>query len=645
MKLKPPRHSRRRFLGHVAKGAALSGMASALESLAKAAPATSSLSGVEHIVIFMQENRSFDHYLGTLNGVRGYGDKRALRQLSGASVFGQGSSGNLVYPYRLNDGTTSGQCVGDVAHDWESGLLATNGGRMDGWLPAKGQSSMSYHTRADIPYMYALADAFTLCDAYFCSVNGPTCPNRLYLMSGTVDPNGVAGGPVTDNSELGYSWTTYPERLQQAGVTWRVYQEVENFDDNALAWFTQFKKAEPGSPLYDNGMKRFPRRQFADDVANGKLPQVSWIIAPEELSEHANHLPNAGMHYGAAHFLSALAAHPSVWEKTIFIWNYDENGGFFDHVAPPTPPPGTPDEFVAGEAIGLGVRVPAVIISPWSRGGHVCSEVFDHTSVLRLLELWTGVKEPNISAWRRQVCGDLLSAFDFTTVNVAFPDLPDSEAAATAATNSCNALPEAAPNGETAPPPVEAGARSLRALPYRLSASLAVWKDEQELELTVRNHGAQGVALQLYHSLAEDVAPAHLALSPSAVQTRRLLVQDSGRYAVELRGPGGFVRAFGGALTDVALDVAETLDFTQYLVVLTLGNRSASDVTVQVSTQLAALAGSEQALVVPAQGAVNVSLATTDGWYDYVLVTPQSGEWRRELAGHIEGRASRTLAT
>src|SRR5262245_17075373 len=257
MKFKAPRHSRRRFLGNVAKGAALSGVASALESLARAAPLNQSLSGVEHIVVFMQENRSFDHYLGTLSGVRGYADRRPLRHGSG-SVFGQPDGNRIVWPYRLNNATTAGQCVGDVAHDYDTGLEATNLGRMDGWIPAKGDSTMSYHARDDLPFMYGMADAFTLCDHYFCSVNGPTCPNRLYLMSGTVDGGAIAGGPILDNSEPPITWTTYPERLEKAGVSWRVYQEQDNYDDNALAWFTQFQSLDQNDPLYQKGMLRLP---------------------------------------------------------------------------------------------------------------------------------------------------------------------------------------------------------------------------------------------------------------------------------------------------------------------------------------------------------------------------------------------------
>jgi phospholipase C len=627
----------------VAKGVALSGVASALESLARAAPANQSLSGVGHIVIFTQENRSFDHYLGTLNGVRGYADRRPLRHAMG-NVFGQPFGNQLVWPYRLDIASTAGQCVGDVAHDYDTGLEATNLGRMDGWIAAKGESTMSYHTRADVPFMYGLADAFTLCDHYFCSVNGPTCPNRLYLMSGTVDGAGLAGGPILDNTEPPITWTTYPERLEKAGVSWRIYQEEDNFDDNALAWFTQFQALDASSPLYQKGMVKLARDQFAQDVATGKLPEVSWIIAPQSLSEHADFMPNDGLNYGALNFLNVLSQHPSVWEKTIFIWNYDENGGFFDHVAPPTPPPGTPDEFVNGRAIGLGARVPCVVMSPWSRGGHVCSEVFDHTSVLRLLEQFTGVREPNISAWRRQVCGDLMSALDFTAVSVAFPQLPDSQGPADAAKNSCSQFADAAPQGETAAPAQEPGARPMRALPYQLAASLVAIAEEQQVEVTLQNTGDAGCALQLYHAYGASIAPVHLALSAGGLQTRRVLIPPSGEYDLELRGPNGFVRAWRGDLGDGG-EIALTLDSENAEVVLTISNGSDRPLDVDISSSLSALAGSEQTVSVDPQSSETVRLATTDAWYDYVLLSAAGGTWRRELAGHIEGQASQTLAT
>ena len=146
------------------------------------------------------------------------------------------------------------------------------------------------------------------------------------------------------------------------------------------------------------------------DVLDGTLPQVSWIVAPEECSEHPSYPPENGADF-IARVLDALTADPDVWASTVFLINYDENDGFFDHVPPPVPAPGTPDEFVGNLPIGLGPRVPMFVISPWSRGGHVCSEVFDHTSVIRFLEILTGVVEPNISQWRRALCGDLTSAW------------------------------------------------------------------------------------------------------------------------------------------------------------------------------------------------------------------------------------------
>jgi phospholipase C len=124
--------------------------------------------------------------------------------------------------------------------------------------------------------------------------------------------------------------------------------------------------------------------------------------------------------------LDAIAANPAVWAKTAVIINYDENDGLFDHVPPPVPPPGTPGEFVRRLPIGAGFRVPCIIVSPWTAGGWVCSEPLDHTSVLRFLEKWTGVAEPNITAWRRKTFGDMTSAFRFDAPPSAHPPhLPD----------------------------------------------------------------------------------------------------------------------------------------------------------------------------------------------------------------------------
>jgi phospholipase C len=295
---------------------------------------------------------------------------------------------------------------------------------MDSWIAAKGEYTMGYFTQDDIPFHWALAEAFTLCDNYHCSVLGPTNPNRLYMWTGMIDPNGTGGGPIIDNSpaynNIILSWTTYPERLERAGISWQVYQEEDNYDDNSLAWFKQYGYAPTSSPLYQGAMVKKPAGWFESDARAGRLPQVSWLVAPSAQTEHPDYFPAAGAEY-IAQKLDAIAANPDLWAKTAFILTYDENDGMFDHVPPPTAAPGTPAEFVAGLPIGLGFRVPATIVSPWTAGGHVYSDVLDHTSLIRFIEARFGVREPNISAYRRRTCGDFTSAFRFGDAPAAYP--------------------------------------------------------------------------------------------------------------------------------------------------------------------------------------------------------------------------------
>lgn len=175
------------------------------------------------------------------------------------------------------------------------------------------------------------------------------------------------------------------------------------------------------------GCDRSPCGTFEDDARADRLPAVSWIIPTSHQSEHPDYLPAAGADF-VAQKIEAIASNPKVWAKTAFILNYDENDGLFDHVAPPTPKAGTADEFVGGLPIGGGFRVPAIIISPWTVGGWVASEAFDHTSALRFLEEFTGVKEPNISQWRRRTFGDLTTAFRFSSAPPRPPRLPDDTA-------------------------------------------------------------------------------------------------------------------------------------------------------------------------------------------------------------------------
>jgi phospholipase C len=225
---------------------------------------------------------------------------------------------------------------------------------------------------------------------------------------------GTHGEPIIKNETTppgGYRWASYPERLQQAGVSWKVYVEVEDYDPglNILTQFGQYQRAPKDSPLYRNGIANCPVGQFERDASEGRLPTVSWIVPNPSACEHPDFRPADGAKF-IADRINAVAANPQLWAKTVFIINYDENDGLFDHVVPPLPPSDTPNEFVGGQPIGGGYRVPCIIASPWTVGGWVATERFDHTSCLRFLEWFTGVREPNISAWRRNTFGDLTSA-------------------------------------------------------------------------------------------------------------------------------------------------------------------------------------------------------------------------------------------
>jgi phospholipase C len=453
----------------VIRTAAAAGAMVGLESLAPgrlleralAAPAAGGkLSDIEHVVIFVNENRSFDHYFGTYKGVRGFADPAVLRQSDGTPVFAQrfagspfgpasaGYGGHLL-PFHF-DTTKNGECVNDISHEWIQQHQAWNRGKMDMFLqvdidpavngPRDGINTMGYYTRSDLPFYHALADAFTICDRYFGSVIGPTDPNRLYAMSATIDPDGKHGGPVLKTGSLAskakgagiYSWTTYPEQLQAKGISWKIYASSDaDLSDNVLS---SFKAYHRNSKLAARAFKPTFPGTFQADCRAGRLPQVSWVLASLLDTEH----PPAPVTYGevaAAQILQALTANPSLWAKTAVFMTQDEGGGFFDHVPPPVAPAGTRGEYLTvkklpAEAggirgpIGLGFRVPMLIVSPFSRGGFVSSDTFDHTSVLRFLEKRFGAEVPNLSAWRRRTTGDLTSAFNFAAPNRSVPPLP-----------------------------------------------------------------------------------------------------------------------------------------------------------------------------------------------------------------------------
>lgn len=440
---KPTLFTRRRLVKGAARFASLAAASAAMppnvqKLLAQAPNRRGSLRDIKHVVLLMQENRSFDHYFGTLAGVRGFGDPDALTLANGKSVFHQPDdahpTGHML-PFHLDTFSTSAQRLPSTSHAWAVQHRAWNGGRMDQWLPAHraadgahGPYTMGYFKRADIPFHFALAEAFTICDTYHCSVMGSTRPNRFYYLTGTIDAEGRHGSPQIDQKTPpeGLRWKTYAERLEEAGVSWKVYQHADGGTGfNVLRLFRQFMDAPPGYPLRVKGMPLASDGQFEYDALHDRLPAVTWLCPTNEGSEHpANSGPAAGAEFIASK-LNAIAANPDVWAKTVFILNYDENDGLFDHVPPPVPSAGTPDEFVDGLPVGAGFRVPCIIVSPWTAGGWVCSEPFDHTSILRFLERFTGVRESNISAWRRGAFGDLTSAFRFDEPARKPPPLPD----------------------------------------------------------------------------------------------------------------------------------------------------------------------------------------------------------------------------
>jgi phospholipase C len=421
-------------------GAGAAAMALSGGALAGAEPLHASrLNDIDHFIILMQENRSFDHYFGTLRGVRGFGDT-SVRLPNGQSVFYQPDPVNPdghALPFHLDTSRTSAQQLHDLSHEWDAQHESLNGGKMDGWLAAhrvadgvSGPLTMGYYTRADLPFYYALADAFTICDGYHCSMLGPTYPNRLYFMSASIDPDGTHGGPALNNNAIKggttYSWETYPERLERAGVSWQIYYDlVDDYLMNVLRLFKPYQASAQPSRLFDRARRGQPFAQFLQNVRTGNLPQVTFMLAHAEDTEHPTFFPAAGEHYVRT-ILEALWSNPKVWSRTAFLLMYDENDGQFDHVVPPRPDPGTPGEFVNGLPIGLGFRVPCMVISPFSRGGFVCGDTFDHTSVLRLLEARFGVEVPNLTPWRRATCGDLTSAFGFGSApRLDVPEFPE----------------------------------------------------------------------------------------------------------------------------------------------------------------------------------------------------------------------------
>ncbi|MEU0719790.1 phosphocholine-specific phospholipase C [Streptomyces lavendulocolor] len=676
-------------LGGGALGAAAAGslLPPSLRAAMAAAPSSGGLRAVRHVVILMQENRSFDHYFGTLRGVRGFGDRNAVELPSGKPVFEQpGPLGRTVLPFPVRDAAETQkkdlQYIGDLDHSWGGGAKAWRDGWMDGWGSAKTAATMAYYDRRDIPLHYELADTFTICDAYHSSIHTSTSPNRNHLWSGWTGyeadgSRAVTNAAYAEGTHPGYPWPTYAERLEKAGRTWKTYTEWENFTDNNIEFFTTFKtiarKAlaatgghtymesfyaavrETGDAaerarllaalengvatlddrersLFERGLRRVGTGTLADafraDVAAGTLPEVSYLVPSAADSEH----PGASSPIASATLvhkvLDALGSHPDVWGHTVVLINYDENDGFFDHVPPPVPPADDPDERWKGLPTGLGIRVPLLVVSPWTVGGHVCSEVFDHTSVIGFLERWTGVAEPQITPWRRRVTGDLTSAFDFRRGR------PRPEVERPGAVPPFTGRWRPQPPQAQRMPVQEPGTRPARPLPYQPDAHARL--RDGAVAVTLSNTGTAHVPLALYPYAGEFAAPQHLDVRGSAQWTVPL-AGDAYRFTIT--GPNGFRREFAGRATGAA-QVTSRIDPHERDLHMTLAATGSGPVTFTVRplgyVDEADLAGwTRRVTVKPGRSRTVVhSAADAHGWYDVEVTGPDG--FRRRLMGHIE---------
>ncbi|RCG20167.1 phospholipase C, phosphocholine-specific [Sphaerisporangium album] len=690
--------SRRRFLALGAGavgGAAVASLLPPSVHAAMAMPAPrGGLSAVKHVVFLMQENRSFDHYFGTLRGVRGFGDRNAVDLRGGGTVFEQpGGPAGHVLPFPVKDAADlvgkDLQWINALPHGWTDGQRAAAAGWHDGWIAAKTPATMAYYQRQDIPLQYELADTFTICDQYHCSVLSSTSPNRNYHVSGHTgyEPGttrrAIDNAAYNEDTHAGYDWSNAGEILEAAGHSWKVYQEMDNYEDNNLEFFARFRRiaraalqgdyqsldsfysalGRASSPeeqqrmlarleegvaklspadrsLYEKALRRgLPgtlAQSFRADVEAGRLPKVSYIVPSAADSEHPSASSPAQSAVITYDILDAIASNPDVWRSTVLFLTFDENDGFYDHVPPPLPPADRVEDFYDGHPIGLGMRVPMTIVSPWTVGGYVCSQTFDHSSTVRFLETWLGVRFPDITPWRRTVAGDLTSAFDFG----AGGHRPDLTAPGPVPPFTGRWRP-APPAGQKMPVQ-EAGTRPARSLPYQPDAWGRVVDGKVRLRLA--NSGERSVHMTLFPYAGEFDLPVHVDVLGSAeldVPVR------NGSYDFTLTGPNGFRREFTGSPAGAAsgLVVEPEIRGKQRSLTLTVTNTGAAKVDVGIAPLAYGDRRDERAFTLKPGQDKHVTWHCDDheGWYDLRVTCAQDASYGRRLMGHIEnGRASVT---
>ncbi|WP_326535351.1 phosphocholine-specific phospholipase C [Pseudorhodoferax sp.] len=704
-----PDRTRRGLLRAAGTTAALATMPPAI-ARALAIPAarrSGTLEDVQHIVVLTQENRSFDHYFGGFNGVRGFADRFPIPVAdrvgrTGKTVWHQpnavaGAAPAALTPFRLDTGERFALMrASGTPHEWVDAQNAWDHGRMNAWPLSKHNHAMGHYAQADLPFQWALADAFTLCDAYHCAAQTGTNTNRLFLFTGTNDPLGRGNGPAThndydwfdrDHGDGGYSWTTYPERLDAAGIGWQVYQDMaDNYTDNPLAGFQRFRAAWFGRPGHAETLRRrgvSTRRLdlLKADVLAGRLPSVAWIVAPAADCEHPGpSSPAQGADY-TARVLDALTADPAVWARTVLLLNFDENDGFFDHVPPPAPPSyeawhadpalarragastidtrgeyheilrphAGRDRDPAEQALlhrpyGMGPRVPLYVVSPWSRGGWVDSQVFDHTSVIRFMERRFGVAEPNISAWRRAVAGDLTSAFNFADPDdrAFFASLPATLAPARRALALAEqALPDVP--RQPALPVQAGGVRPSRALPYALHTDAEVVPGAG-VRLHLGNTGAQAAVFHVYDRHRLEAIPRRYTVGPGRSLSDHWPAAAGGAYDLWVLGPNGFHSHFTGSVRQALAawpDVEVRGDGATGELVLRLMNKGEAPCTMRLVANAYGTPGASHLLAPRTEQTLRRPLQASGHWYDCSVQVAGLAGFSRRFAGRVEtGRAS-----
>jgi len=354
---------------------------------------------VDTVVFIMFENRSFDHWLGGRSLEEGKDEDGLVAGMSNPD-----DNGTEIPVFPMDT-----PCLDDPPHGWDPSHDSYDGGANDGFVKAYAASSgtdgrniMGYMRRSDVPISWALADAYTVCERYFCSVMGPTWPNRIYGHAGS--NLGVKGNSFP-NDYL-YTNTTVWKKLSEIGVEWRYYYSDVPF----VALFEQQWDSLRCKMIDD----------LLRDAEAGRLPPVVWI--DPAFTYNDNHPPK---HQGPGELFlkqvyEALSKSPQ-WDKMLIVVTYDEHGGFFDHVSPPT----TDDDYAEDGFDQMGFRVPTLLIGPWVKAG-VCSEVFDHTSWLKYV-----CDQHGIEPWTRRIAAatSIAAGLDLERMASGIPlepvELPD----------------------------------------------------------------------------------------------------------------------------------------------------------------------------------------------------------------------------